>query len=109
MKKGSKPYLIIGLMSCLSIAVFAIFYVSIKLQCESLVKEKVLSENNLKAKKNWRLNLTAQYQYLTSEEIIVNAAQNYLQMQKGKPSLVHFEADKNKIENIQKEINAKYE
>lgn len=109
MKKGSKQYLLMGLMFCLVLAVFAILYVSIKLQCESNIKEKVLSGNNLKAKNNWRLNLTAQYQYLTSEDIISKTAQENLQMEKGKPILVHFEADRQKIESIQKEINAKYE
>ena len=93
MKKSSKEYLLIGLMTCLGIAVFAILYVSIKLQCESLVMDKVHSQNNLTAKNNWRLNLVAQNQYLTSEDVIMRNAQEILRMEKGTPALVHFKAD----------------
>lgn len=109
MKAKSKSFIASPLIFCIAAAVLILFYVSIKLQCESLVKEKVETEINLKAKRNWQLNLTAQYQFYTSEEYIVTAAQNELHMIKGNSPLIRLDADREVIERIQKEIDSKYE
>lgn len=109
MKKSSKPFIVNALALCVAAAMLILLYVSVKLQCESLVKEKVETEINLRAKKNWQLNLTVQCQSFTSEEYIVPAAQEGLGMIKGNAPVVRFNADREKIERIQKEIDSRYE
>ena len=107
--KNSKP--LIGYVVSFGIicTIYALFYVGIKLKCESLIKEKVISEQSLNSSRNWTLNLTAQYQYLNSEERIVAIANNELGMIKGSAPVIRLSVSSEKIENIQKEINARYE
>lgn len=109
MKKSSKPLIVNALAVCVASAMLILVYVSIKLQCESLVKEKVDAEKSLRGKRNWQLNLTATYQSLTSEEYIVPAAMDNLGMIKGSAPVIHFNADRERIEKIQKEIDSRYE
>jgi hypothetical protein len=55
------------------------------------------------------LNLTAQFQYLNSEERIMAIAQNELGMIKCSAPILTLSVSREKIEQIQKEINSKYE
>ena len=52
----------------------------VKLECEKLTKEKVLTEEKLKEIKNWKINLIAQDQDLSAEERIVSIAETELGM-----------------------------
>jgi len=107
--KNSKPFLGYGLLTGIVITVYALSYVGIKLKCESFIKEKVITKQNCDAAKNEELNLTAQIQNLNSEERIVAIAQNELGMIKGSAPVLSLSVSREKIENLQKEINSKYE
>jgi cell division protein FtsB len=109
MKKSVKPILLLALVYIITITLFILGYISVKLKCEELTKQKVLAEEELENKKNWKLNLTAQYQSLTSEDRIAPIAEDELGMIKpAEPPLVLY-VDKNKIEEISKIIKDKYE
>ena len=45
-----------------------------------MIKEKVLAEEKLNSKKNWRINLIAQHQFLSAKERIVEIAKEELGM-----------------------------
>ena len=107
--KNSKP--LIGWLFTFGVVVtlFALGYVSIKLKCESLIRQKVEAEESLSSARNWKLNLTAQYQYLNSAERIVEIAGSELGMVKGNMPVIKLTVSSDKILNVQKEINAKYE
>jgi hypothetical protein len=107
--KNSKPLLVYGLLSGITITIYALSYVGIKLNCEALIKEKVITRQNYSAAQNEELNLTAQFQYLNSEERITQIAQNELGMIKGLAPVVSLSVSSEKIDRIQKEINSKYE
>ena len=107
--KNSKPLLGYGLLAGIVITLYALSYVGIKLKCESLIKEKVISIQNYSSAQNEELNLTAQFQNLNSEERIVQIAQNELGMIKGTSPIISLTVSREKIESIQKEINSKYE
>ncbi|MDR3609858.1 MAG: hypothetical protein P4L27_04805 [Ignavibacteriaceae bacterium] len=107
--KNSKPLLGYGLLTGVVITLFALSYVGIKLKCESLIKDKVIAIQNLNSDKNENLNLTAQYQFLNSEERIVQISQSELGMIKGPSPAFSLNVSREKIEQIQKEINSKYE
>jgi hypothetical protein len=107
--KNSKPLIGYVLSFGVVCTFFALSYVGIKLKCESLIKEKVISEQSLNSSRNWTLNLTAQFQYLDSEERIVETAANELGMVKGSAPVIRFSVSREKIESIQKEVSAKYE
>ncbi|HVO75473.1 MAG TPA: hypothetical protein VMT35_15695 [Ignavibacteriaceae bacterium] len=80
MKKSSKPFIALSLIIFVGATFLILSYVGIKLECEMLLKEKVLTEEKLNAKKNWHVNLVAQLQYLCTKERIVEIAKNELGM-----------------------------
>jgi hypothetical protein len=107
--KNSKP--LIGYLFAIGVVftLYALGYVSIKLKCEALIKQKVIAEESLSSARNWKLNLTAQFQYLNSAERIVEIAGNELGMIKGSAPVIKLTVSSDKIESLQKELNAKYE
>ena len=107
--KTSKPFLGYGLLTGVAITIYALSYVGIKLECESLIKDKVISRENYSSAQNEKLNLTAQFQLLNSEERIVAIAQIELGMVKCPAPVLSLVVSREKIERIQKEINSKYE
>ncbi len=109
MKKSAKPILLFGIFLIVISAGLILAYVSIKLECELLTKHKVQAEEKLASKKNWKLNLIAQNQFLTSEERITNIAENELGMIKNDNSQIQLFVSKQKIEEISNELKEKYE
>ena len=107
--KNSKPFLGYGLLTGIAITLYALTYVGIKLECESLIKDKVITIQNYSSAQNEKLNLTAQFQYLNSEERIMTIAQNELGMIKCPAPVLILSVSREKIDRIQKEINSKYE
>jgi cell division protein FtsL len=107
--KNSKPLLGYGLLTGIAITLYALFYVGIKLKCESLIKDKVIMIQNYNSAQNEELNLTAQFQFLDSEERIVEIAQAELGMIQGPPPILTLSVSREKIERIQKEVNSRYE
>ncbi len=108
-KKGSKPFLFFSLMLFTSFIVLVLFYVGIKLKCEELTKEKILSEKQLDLKSNWQVNLTVKQQYLSSEERITEIAEKELGMIRGGPPVLKVKVDKEQIENIENQLKEKYD
>jgi cell division protein FtsL len=107
--KNSKPLLLYGLMAGVVVTLYALTYVGIKLKCDSLVKEKIITQENLSTANNEHLNLIAQFQNLNSEERITAIAQNELGMIKGSAPALTLSVSREKIERLQQEINSKYE
>ena len=107
--KNSKPFLGYGLLTGIAITLYALSYVGIKLECESLIKDKVITKQNYNSAQNENLNLTAQFQFLNSEERITEIAKNELGMIKCPAPVLTLSVSREKIERIQKEINSKYE
>ena len=106
---NSKPFLGYGLLTGIAITIYALSYVGIKLECESLIKDKVITIQNYSSAQNEKLNLTAYFQLLNSEERIVEIAQNELGMIKCPAPVLTLSVSRDKIERIQKEVNSKYE
>lgn len=109
MKKSSKPVILLTLFYFITAALFMLGYVGIKLNCEILTKKKVLAQEELSNKKNWKLNLTAQKQSLIGEERILNIARDDLGMVKQDNPILVLSVDKEKIETISQEVIDKYE
>lgn len=107
-KKSSKPFLLFGLVMCMLATGIILAYVGIKLKCEEMVKEKILAEEELLSKRNYRTALTAQHQNYNSEERIVFWAAE-LGMIKQKDASMKLKVSKSKIEKISKVIKEKYE
>ena len=79
------------------------------MECERLVKVKVMTEEKLEAKKNSKLNLTAEVQALSSEERIVKIAKEDLGMIRRTEPPIVVTVSKSKIEHISKILKKKYE
>ena len=80
MKKSLKPALIFSLLLFTTAALLVLSYVGIKLECEVMVKEKLNAEDRLETGLNTKIDYTARYQLLNSEERIAAIAQTELGM-----------------------------
>lgn len=80
MKKSLKPALIFSLLLFTAAALMVLAYVGIKLDCEVMVKEKVNAEDRLETGLNTRIDYTARFQLLNSEERITAIAREELGM-----------------------------
>ncbi len=109
MKRSAKPIILLTLFYMITITLFILGYVGIKLKCEELTKQKVLAEQELENRENRKLNLLAEHQALTSEDRIVPIAENELEMIKPDDVPVILNVDKDEIERVSKIIKEKYE
>ncbi|MGA7838068.1 MAG: hypothetical protein WB996_08885 [Ignavibacteriaceae bacterium] len=109
MNKGSKSNILYTLFLFVVITLLGLGYVSIKLTCEKLTKDKVLAEEKLNAVKNTRLSLVAAEQNLSSEERIVKIAESELGMVRNKEPFMQVKVSKEKIDEINKALQKKYE
>ncbi len=109
MKRSAKPIILLTLFYMITVTLFILGYVGIKLKCEELTKQKVLAEQELENRENRKLNLLAEHQALTSEDRIVPIAENELEMIKPADVPVFLNVDKDEIERISKIIKEKYE
>lgn len=109
MKKSAKPLIFFNSFVFIVITSLILGYVGVKLECEMLTKEKVLAEEKLKEVKNWRINLTAQDQDLSAEERVVSIAETELGMIKRTEAPIEINVSKEKIEEISRTIEKKYE
>ena len=53
MKKSAKPLILFTLFYMVTITIFILGYVGIKLNCEELTRQKVLAEQEMENIKNW--------------------------------------------------------
>ena len=109
MNKGSKSNILYTLFLFVVFTLLGLGYVSIKLKCEQLTKDKVLAEEKLNAVKNTRLSLVATEQNLSSEERIVKIAESELGMVRNKEPFMQVKVSKEKIDEINKALQKKYE
>ena len=109
MKKSAKPIIFFILFVFVAYTMLTLVYVGVRLECEKSTKEKVLTTEKLSDLKNWRINLIAQDQALSSEERIVGIAENDLGMIKRTDPSIILKVNKDKIESISKLIDKKYE
>jgi len=109
MKKSSKPLIFFILFILAAYTGLILGYVGVKLECELLVKEKFDSQKILDAKKNRRVNLLAESQFLLSEERIVKIAQDDLGMiRRTEPEMI-LTISKDKVDKISNTLSEKYE
>lgn len=109
MKKSAKPLILFNSFVFIVATSLILGYVGVKLECEKLTKEKVLTGDRLVEIKNSRTNLTAQDQDLSAEERIVGIAQAELNMIRRTEAQIEINVSKDKIEEISKAIDKKYE
>ncbi|HKI78537.1 MAG TPA: hypothetical protein VKA26_08360 [Ignavibacteriaceae bacterium] len=109
MKKGSKSNILSTIFVLVVFALLGLGYVSVKLKCEALVKEKYLLGEKLKAISNLNTELNGKAQDLSSEERIVKISQDELGMIKGSTPVRKLSVSKDKIEEVQKVLKEKYE
>ena len=109
MNNGSKINILSILFLFVVFTILGLGYVSIKLKCEQLAKDKVLAEEKLNAVRNSRVSLIASEQNLTSEERIVKIAQDELGMIRPNTPKMQVKVSKEKIEEIEKVLREKYE
>jgi cell division protein FtsL len=109
MKKGSKSNIGFTLFLFVVFTLLGLGYVSVKLKCEAMVKERFLLSEKLKAIGNQNTALVGSRQDLSSEERIVDIAKNDLGMVPISEQQIILNASKEKIEEINKILQKKYE
>ena len=76
MKKSAKPLIFFNSFVFIVITSLILGNIGVKLECEKLTKEKILTGERLKEIKNWKTDLTAQEQDLSAEERVVLIAES---------------------------------
>jgi cell division protein FtsL len=109
MKKGSKPLIFFVIIILTMYAGLILGYVGVKLECELLVKEKFDTQKILNAKKNKRVNLLAELQFLSAEERIVKIAQEDLGMIRRTEPEIILTLSKDRIDEVSNKLKEKYE
>ena len=109
MKKSSKSKIGFTLFLFVVFTLLGLGYVSIKLKCEAMVKERFLLNEKLKAIENQNTALLGSRQDLTSEGRIVEIAKNELGMVSASEPQIILNVSKEKIEEIDKILKKKYE
>jgi cell division protein FtsL len=109
MKKNSKSNIGFTLFLFVVFTMLGLGYVSIKLKCEAMVKERYLLSEKLKAIGNQNTALLGSRQDLSSEERIVEIAKNDLGMIPVTEQQIILNVSKEKIEEINKILQKKYE
>jgi len=109
MNKGSKSKIVSTLFLLIVFTLLGLGYVSVKLKCEALIKEKFLLGEKLKAIGNQNTALLGQRQDLSSEERIVEIAKNELGLEVNSQPQMMMKVSKEKIDKIQKILKEKYE
>ena len=109
MNKGSKHKILSALFLLIVFTLLGLGYVSVKLKCEAMIKEKFLLGEKFKAISNQNIALLGQRQDLTSEERIVDIAKNELGLEVNTQSQMTVKVSKEKIDKIEKLLKEKYE
>ena len=109
MKKSAKPLIFFNSFVFIVATSLILGYIGIKLECEKLTKEIILTEERLKEIKNRRTDLTAQDQDLSAEENITGIAKTGLGMIKRTGNPAVLDVSNEKIQEITKAIDKKYE
>ncbi|MBK7378476.1 MAG: hypothetical protein IPJ03_05645 [Ignavibacteriales bacterium] len=108
MKKSAKPFLLFAVTSILLITAIFLLAVGLKINYEEMTKEKDKMEQTLNAAKLRKIELTAEFQSVTSPENIIPAALSLGLIQRTLPQQLVY-ADSEKIENINLILREKYE
>jgi len=109
MKKNSKKTILFNLILIITIAIFVLGYVGIKLKYDILTNDKDLLQKELNNQKNWKINLLAQKQSLTSEGRIVEVAKNELALIRYLKPMKTIIVKKSKIEDLSNKLGGKNE
>ena len=109
MKKGSKPLIFFVLFLLVTYSLLILGYVGVKLECELLTKEKFDAQKILDSKMNRQINLIAEVQLLTSKERIEKIASEELNMIKRTEPKMLLTVSKEKINEVDEALKAKYE
>jgi cell division protein FtsL len=109
MKKNSKSNIGFTLFLFVVFTLLGLGYVSVKLKCEAMVKERFLLGEKLKAIGNQNTALIGSRQDLSSEDRIVDIAKNELGMVPISKQQIILNVSKEKIEEINKTLQKKYE
>ena len=109
MNKGSKNKIVSTLFLLVVFTLLGLGYVSVKLKCEAMIKEKFLLGEKLKAITNQNTALLGKRQDLTSEERIIEIAKTELGMELNTQPQMTLKVSKEKIDKIDKALKEKYE
>jgi hypothetical protein len=109
MKKGNKPIIVYLLIMMIIATVFVLLVVGFKLKTEELSRIKFETENKLKTEHGRSINLTADYQTFSSEDFIVNTANNELGMIRRKEPALKLIYSKKKFEEVNRLLIYKYD
>lgn len=109
MKKSSKPFLFLLVITLLISTSFMLVSIGIKLKYERYLLDKDKAEKKYKSEKQKQDKLTADYQMFIAEERIVSIANSELGMIRSIQPDYIIKYDRIKIEEINEVLKEKYE
>lgn len=109
MKKGSKPAIVVLVSFLLIGTAIVLIAVALRFKYEEFVRHKDELEKQLKAEQTKKVNLVANYQMLTTGEIIREYAITKLGMVNGNSPDDIVKINKDEIQKIDDYLKDKYE
>lgn len=109
MKKSAKPAIFLLITVLLTVTVFALVSIGLKLKYEQNVLRKDKAEKTYKTESQRKIKLTAEYQTVIAEERIVAIAQTQLGLIRNVEPAFIIKYDINKVEDLNEILIEKYE
>jgi len=109
MKKSSKPAILIVLILLMIVTAFALVGVGIKLKYEHSLLQRDDLEKKVKTEGQRKIKLTAEYQTVTAEEMIISIAANELGLIRNMQPSIIIKFNKEKLEEVTEALAEKYE
>ena len=109
MNKSAKPFIIKIIFLLLVVTSIVLISIGLRFKYEELLRMKSELINTFKDERTKKINLIADYQAYSSEEIIISVAENKLGMIRRTQPKITIAVDKNLIKNTNEKLKSKYE
>ena len=109
MKKSAKPLIVVVMILLLVITAFVLVGIGLKLKYEESVRAKVELQKILKSERTKKVNLVANYQMVSAEDVIIRSAKNDLGMIMNSEPGIKITVSKDKIEEVSQLLKEKYD
>jgi cell division protein FtsL len=109
MKRSAKPFIIKIIFLLVVVTSIVLISIGLRFKYEELIRKKSELNNTLKDERSKKINLIAEYQAYSSEEIIISIAENKLGMIRRTEPKIKINVNKNLIKKVNKKLKSNYE
>jgi cell division protein FtsL len=109
MKRSAKPFIIKIIFLLVVVTSIVLISIALRFKYEELIRKKSELDNTLKDERSKKINLIAEYQAFSSEEIIISIAENNLGMIRRTQPKIKITVNKNLVKKVNEKLKSNYE